>query len=106
MGLFVTGLEYDDEAELRRALDNVAEATSSVQYNEAFGVFMVQFAEETPELICLKNAVLTNSFACIISNARFVYTLRELDGLTYDEVKQMAKDDERQNLQRANYFVA
>jgi hypothetical protein len=37
---------------------------------------------------------------------RFVYTLRELDGLTYDEVKQMVKDDERQNLERVNYFVA
>jgi hypothetical protein len=55
----------------------------------------------------LKDAVTTNSFACIIApDVRFVYTLRELDGLTYDEVKQMVKDDERQNLERVNYFVA
>ena len=106
MGLFVTGL-LEDEDDLRRAVEQVTEAETRVQYNEEFGVFMVHFVEETPQLIQLKDAVTTNLFACIIApNVRFVYTLRELDGLTYDEVKQMVKDDERRNLERANYFVA
>jgi hypothetical protein len=106
MGLFVTGL-LGNEDDLRRAVEQVTEAVTRVQYNEEFGVFMVDFGEETPQLNDLKDAVTTNSFACIIApDVRFVYTLRELDGLTYDEVKQMVKDDERQNLERVNYFVA
>lgn len=106
MGLFVTGL-LGDEDDLRRAVEQVTEAATRVQYNEEFGVFMVHFDEETPELNFLKDAVTTNMFACIIApNVRFVYTLRELEGLTYDEVKQMVNDDEQRNLQRANYFVA
>lgn len=107
MGLFVTCLE-GNEADLRTVLERFAECTASVQYNADFNVVMVQFDEETPEVSALKLAVFTNSRACVISNLniRFVYTLRELEGLTQDEVKQLVKDDEALNAERADYFVA
>ena len=106
MGLFVTCLE--GTADMQLVLERFADCTVNVQYNADFNVVMVQFDEDTPEVIALNLAVFTNSRACIISNLniRFVYTLRELEGLTQDEVKQMIKDDEALNAERADYFAA
>jgi hypothetical protein len=107
MVLFLTCLEHGID-DLSRVLSSVAGVDVQPEYNDDYNVVVVEFNEETLNVVALKNAVSLQGVAYIISapNFRFVYTLRELEGRTRDEVKQLVKDDEALNEERSKYFIA